>query len=143
MYIDYADHLVSVGGYISALKINKFLELVTIFCSEGMQYNLMLQFPCWLMPHCIYQLSQHKTTGTRFDLWNSWYFKRLCVFHVMNFFVRNLQPSTGSACLPFGNYPWCICGKQYWSIIADIWFSCSFLGMLPTWINQYLHFCHQ
>jgi hypothetical protein len=24
---------------------------MTMFCSEGMQYNLMLQFPCWLMPH--------------------------------------------------------------------------------------------
>ena len=44
MYIDYADILASVGEYISAFKINKFLELVTMFCSEGMQYDLMLYF---------------------------------------------------------------------------------------------------
>ena len=43
IYIDHAD-LASVGGYISAFKINKFLELVTMFCSEGMQYDLMLHF---------------------------------------------------------------------------------------------------
>ena len=68
MYIDYADLLVSVGMYISAFQINKSLELMTLFISEGMQYDLMLQFPCWLIPPCIYQLSQCKTTGTRFGL---------------------------------------------------------------------------
>ena len=83
MYIDYVDLLVSVGGYISVFKIHRFLELMTMICSEGMQCDLMLQFACWLMPHCIHQLSQHKTTGTRFGLWNSWNFKWLCVCHVM------------------------------------------------------------
>ena len=68
MYIDYADLSCLVGGYISALKINKFLELMTMFGPEGMQHILMLQFPCILIAHCIYQLSQPKTTGTRFDL---------------------------------------------------------------------------
>jgi hypothetical protein len=57
-----------VGGYISTLKINKFLELMTMFGPEGVQYILMLQFPWRLMAHCIYQLSQLKTTGTRFSL---------------------------------------------------------------------------
>ena len=85
MYIDYADLLASVGGYISAFKISKFLELMTMFCSEGMQCDLMLQFACWLMPHCIHQRSQHKTTGTQFGLWNLWNFKWLCVCHVMVF----------------------------------------------------------
>ena len=68
MYIDYADLLASVGVYISAFKISKFFELMPMFFSEGMQCDLMLQFACCLMPHCIHQLPQHKTTGTRFGL---------------------------------------------------------------------------
>ena len=68
MYVDYADLLASVGEYISAFKISKFLELMTMICSEGMQCDSMLQFACWLMLHCIHQLSQHKTTGIRFGL---------------------------------------------------------------------------
>ena len=93
MYIDYADILASVGEYISAFKISKFLEPMTMFCSEGMQYNLILWFACLIMPHCIYQLSQPKTTGTRFGLWNLWYFQWLFVCHVMCFCpeVYNLQ----------------------------------------------------
>ena len=60
--------VVSVGGYISVLKEINFFELIIMVYSEGMQYDLMLQFVRWLMLHCLYQQSQPKTTAARFGI---------------------------------------------------------------------------
>ena len=142
MYIDYAD-LVSVGGYISALKINKFLELMTMFCSEGMQYNLMLQFPCQLMPHCIYQLSQLKTTGTRFGLWNIWYIMWLYVCHVMGFQPKVYNLHQVQHVCPLVTILDIFVASNIDQSLQKYNFLVVFLACLPTFIHQYLHFFHK
>ena len=85
------------------------------------------------MPHCIYQLSQCKTTGIRFGLWNLWYFS---VCHVIGFLpeVYNLW-QVQYAC-PLVTILVFVSSNIDQSL-QKYYFLVLFLACLPTWIDQY------